>query len=204
MIQGFTVYSVYTAINMHTDPKTNYDFFKYGGKTRVSEDSFLKRKDKYFFDRAARKCKTYQDAVLLIWSAIFDAASTDKSKIYIRDVTDEPYKHFLSLMDSLTYKFSTFLLTYKTAHGKIDIEKLKQDYLETENRDLLFFICILSIITKGSLTKFLVEDEIDILGSLLVEKIATHSPFIEYCLTEHLSSQLDWKAALLNDLLSTK
>ena len=38
--------------------KTNYDFHKYGGKTKVSRDSFYKRKDRHFFVKLSKKYKT--------------------------------------------------------------------------------------------------------------------------------------------------
>jgi len=45
--EGLNAYSTYLAIRNHF--KTNYDYFKYRGKLKVSETSFLKRKDKFFF-----------------------------------------------------------------------------------------------------------------------------------------------------------
>lgn len=52
---GFDCYSLYCAVKLHftTD---SYDFFKYKGKIkRLSKDSYLKRKDKYFFEKLGKK-----------------------------------------------------------------------------------------------------------------------------------------------------
>ena len=47
--QGYNAYITYLAIKQHfTSPE--YDFIKYNGKVRASKDSFLKRRDKFFFD----------------------------------------------------------------------------------------------------------------------------------------------------------
>ena len=45
---------MYCAMKAHFS-KNNYDFHKYGGKTKVSRDSFWKRKDKYFFVKLTKK-----------------------------------------------------------------------------------------------------------------------------------------------------
>lgn len=52
---GFNAYKTYLAIKRHFN--SDYDFFKYRGKIKVSENSFLKRKDKYFFEKIERKFK---------------------------------------------------------------------------------------------------------------------------------------------------
>jgi T4 gene Gp59 loader of gp41 DNA helicase/T4 gene Gp59 loader of gp41 DNA helicase C-term len=53
-MNGYDVYGVYQAIRLHFTDK-NYNFFTYGGKTRVSVDTFNKRKDKYNFHKLARQ-----------------------------------------------------------------------------------------------------------------------------------------------------
>ena len=53
-MNGYDVYCIYQAIKLHFTDK-NYNFFTYGGKTRVSVDTFNKRKDKYSFHKLARQ-----------------------------------------------------------------------------------------------------------------------------------------------------
>ena len=43
-MKGFEVYKKYLAVRMHFNPKTDYDYFKYNGKTTAKLDSFLKDK----------------------------------------------------------------------------------------------------------------------------------------------------------------
>ena len=40
---------------------TDYDFITYRGKSRVSRDSFYKRKDRFFFVKLSRKYKKYDE-----------------------------------------------------------------------------------------------------------------------------------------------
>ena len=43
-MKGFEAYKKYLAVRMHFNPKTDYDYFKYNGKTTAKLDSFLKDK----------------------------------------------------------------------------------------------------------------------------------------------------------------
>ena len=51
--EGYTAYTIYISIRSHFT--TEYDFFKYSGKVRVSPDTFLKRRDRFFFAKLQRK-----------------------------------------------------------------------------------------------------------------------------------------------------
>ena len=51
--EGFNAYKLYLAVKNHFT--TSYDYFKYNGKVNAKEESFLKRKDKFFFAKLQRK-----------------------------------------------------------------------------------------------------------------------------------------------------
>jgi hypothetical protein len=51
---GFSAFALFNAIKLHFT-SDSYDYFKYGGKTSVSKDTFANRKDKYTFYRLSRK-----------------------------------------------------------------------------------------------------------------------------------------------------
>ena len=59
-MEPIDVYMMYCALKAHFS-KSNYDYFKYEGKTRIKRDSFFKRKDRFFFVRLSRKYKEYKD-----------------------------------------------------------------------------------------------------------------------------------------------
>ena len=54
------VYLEYCALKAHFS-KSNYNYFKYGGKTRIKRDSIFKRKDRSFFARLSKKYSDYED-----------------------------------------------------------------------------------------------------------------------------------------------
>jgi|ERR1035437_1417797 hypothetical protein len=98
-------FEVYTAVNLHftTD---RYDFFKYDGKTRVNETSFLKRKDKWFFEKMAAKCNNDEMAIGFCVSNIV------AGKKYIRAYDMKVYHDWIAYRDSMSYKFKEELNKY--------------------------------------------------------------------------------------------
>jgi len=53
LYEGYKAYTIYISIRSHFT--TDYDYFKYSGKVRVTSDSFLKRRDRFFFAKLQRK-----------------------------------------------------------------------------------------------------------------------------------------------------
>ena len=85
-MEPIDIYLMYCAMKAHFS-KNNYDFHKYGGKTKVSRDSFWKRKDKYFFVKLAKKHDD-RDSIqdYLVSNFIRDRRG------YIANFNDENYK----------------------------------------------------------------------------------------------------------------
>ena len=85
-MEPIDVYLMYCAMKAHFS-KNNYDFHKYGGKTKVSRDSFWKRNDKYFFVKLAKKHDD-RDSIqdYLVSNFIRDRRG------YIANFNDENYK----------------------------------------------------------------------------------------------------------------
>jgi len=85
-MEPIDVYLMYCAMKAHFS-KNTYDFHKYGGKTKVSRDSFWKRKDKYFFVKLAKKHDD-RDSIqdYLVSNFIRDRRG------YIANFNDENYK----------------------------------------------------------------------------------------------------------------
>ena len=59
-MQPIDAYLMYCAMKAHFD-KSDYDFVKYNGKSKVSRDSFYKRNDRIFFVKLTKKYKSKQD-----------------------------------------------------------------------------------------------------------------------------------------------
>lgn len=77
--QGFEVYRLYLAMQRHFS--TDYDFFKYNGKVRVTTDSYSKRNDLFSFEKLSRLIpeEDYID--------FFVAHFLENPKCWIRDMS---------------------------------------------------------------------------------------------------------------------
>ena len=78
--EGMLAYRRYMALKLHFT--TEYDFFKYAGKTRaITEEAFAKRKDVFFFRKIERK---YSDEDL---TNFFVANFVSSGKTWVGDLT---------------------------------------------------------------------------------------------------------------------
>ena len=59
-MEPIDVYLMYCAMKAHFS-KNDYDFFTYKGKSRVSRNSFYKRKDRIFFVKLSKKYLQEED-----------------------------------------------------------------------------------------------------------------------------------------------
>lgn len=109
--EGFETYQTYIAIRNHFT-QDNYDFFKYNGKTKVNGDSFLKRKDKFFFAKLERKLNKQERVYFFVSNFIADDNSWSGSLVTEQSMT--VYNDWLKRIQSLSYVFQN------------DLEKIKE------------------------------------------------------------------------------
>lgn len=98
---GFEAYALFHALKLHFT--TNYDFVKYSGKTNVTKDQFMLRKDKFQFYKLSRKYK--RDELF----GFFVANMLVNPKIWVGDLLSEDaeseYKVWQKTQQSLSYVF---------------------------------------------------------------------------------------------------
>ena len=102
----FEVYKTYLAIKNHFT-KSNYDYFKYCGRSRASVSSFNKRKDRYFFEKMSRQ-KT-ESEIRAYFVANF-VECNDPQSLWIGEIIasgEQNYSSWLKRIQSLTYLFKT-------------------------------------------------------------------------------------------------
>jgi hypothetical protein len=103
---GFAAFALYNALKLHFT-SSSYDFFKYNGKTNVSQDAFLKRKDKYTFYKLSRK---YQMEEL----RNFYVANFLEGDKWVGDMNttegEEVYTKWQKTQQSLTYTFENDII----------------------------------------------------------------------------------------------
>ena len=107
----FEAYEKYVALKLHFT--SEYDYFRYNGKTSVTPKSFNERKDKFHFKRLAKK---YDDSTIIEY---FIANIID-NKQWIGNMDMATYSQWQAKIQSIEYVFSN------------DVEKLLTNVSEFE------------------------------------------------------------------------
>ena len=97
-------YRCYLALKNHFT-KDHYDYIKYRGKTRASNASFYKRKDRFWFEKFARQKNDKEIEEFFVSNFIY---STDPSTVWIGEMIKEGegrYQEWQKKVQSLTYVF---------------------------------------------------------------------------------------------------
>ena len=100
------VFLTYCAIKAHFS-RDNYDYHKFGGKTKTKRDSFYKRKDRFFFARLSRKYKSKEEIESYLVSNYVACKGG-----WVGKFDDEVYKEWKRKTQSLSYNFVSELTPY--------------------------------------------------------------------------------------------
>lgn len=188
-MNAFEVFKDYMALKRHFS-NSSYDYFKYGGKVRgTTPDSFIKRKDKIYFEKLAKKFNKKTDIV-----NFFVANFSKNEKLWIKDLaysenSENVYKDWLKKRQSLSYYFATDLknlnIKNESSFNELFLIKssehpvLLKKYLGNEINFETF--CILLKISKAmkywnrnsSLSSDFIWEELRV-------KVEKYTPFIEF------------------------
>lgn len=102
---SFDVYKTYLALKNHFG-KSNYDYFKYAGRSRASVASFEKRKDKYWFERLSRQKNDDEIKEFFVANLV---EANDPNSVWIGNVIragDICYNEWQKRQQSLKYLFT--------------------------------------------------------------------------------------------------
>ena len=100
----FDAYRCYLSLKNHFT-KDHYDYIKYRGKTRASNQAFYKRKDRFWFEKFARQKNDKEIEEFFVSNFIY---STDPSTMWIGEMIKEGegrYREWQKKVQSLTYIF---------------------------------------------------------------------------------------------------
>ena len=134
----FQVYIEYLALKSHFS-SIKYDYFLYNKKVRASESSFLRRKDRYFFEKSSRK---YDDKEIVNFLVSNFVAADNTSNLWIGEIInsgERTYQEWMKRQQSLTYLFkeqSTELFSRAKLENVFDCSKghpiLLKTFLKSE------------------------------------------------------------------------
>lgn len=176
-MSAFEAYQDYVALKNHFN-KPDYDYIKYNGKTGVKQSSFVKRKDKVFFEKLAKN-PDYHEFLIANFSV--------NPKLWIRDIAyseiaQSIYQDWKKRNQSLAYIFKNelsklhpdFNLNFTCSEGHPHLFRLfLGGYISLET------ICILLEMSKA--IKYWDDSmEYDPIWEEYRMKIKKYTPFIKY------------------------
>lgn len=125
-LSAFDTFSLYIAIKNHFTQKS-YDFFKYGGKTRISKETFLNRKDKYQFQKLCRLYDAEEMRTFLVANFLQGDGWVGD---LLQDDAEKVYRDFVKRQQSLSYLFANDLDTSLSKVNRInDLFQIKSGEL---------------------------------------------------------------------------
>ena len=114
MTDAFDIYTMYLALKQHFTTES-YDYFKYHGRVKANKESFMRRRDRYFFHKISKK----KDPLHFLL-----ANFVEKGDFYIGDnPDDEIYLKWKGNQEKLTYTF------------KNDIDQLESPFYDNFKTD---------------------------------------------------------------------
>lgn len=102
-MEAIDAYKTYIALKHHFTLDT-YDYFRYNKKTKVTLDSFLKRKDRIFFAKLGNRKDTYLENFLV---ANFLYQTNMWVGELLSDECEDRYKDWKRRQEALSYYFKT-------------------------------------------------------------------------------------------------
>jgi len=149
---GFEAYKLYSAMKLHFTSKS-YDYFRYNGKTNVSQDNFLKNKAKYQFYKLSRKFSLEELRNFYLANFVYGDSS------WVGEMTgpegETAYKKWQKINQSLSYVFQS------------DIEKLTDEGSPEE----------MLIVKNGQHPRLLTEV---VSGEISIETIVILNSFLNF------------------------
>ena len=128
-MEPIDVYLMYCAMKAHFG-KGDYDYIKYGGRTKISRKSFWKRKDRYFFVKLSKKYNNPK--VIQNW---FLANFIKDKRGYIANFNDENYESWKTrnenFLDEFSMEMAPLVHNFEPLFEQKDYEhpKLLKEYL---------------------------------------------------------------------------
>lgn len=177
---GYSAFALYNALKLHFS-SPSYDYFKYHGKTNISEKSFMVRKDKYSFYKLSRKYNLEELKNFYISNIL----ETDIK--WIGDIMgpegEENYKKWQKRNESLTYRFEQdIIFLFESSGNFLYVDNGNHPYLLTTMMQGDIMIETVSILNDmmGFFPMWQKKIQDDIIWPNWKLKLEKYTPFIHY------------------------
>lgn len=178
-MDAYAAYVMYLALKRHFTLGSNYDYFKYNGKTNASKQSFETRRDRYSFHKLSKKDHP-RDFVVAnflqhgpsIW--IGDLVADSKY--------EDTYKAWLKRRESISYVFKSDIEQLDSIDE--DLKSINGDYPRLLQLYMRNKVCIETIIILSNIVGFIKRWNKDISDPVIWPEIYNtcikYAPFMEY------------------------
>jgi hypothetical protein len=178
---GYSAFALYNSLKLHFS-SPSYDYFKYHGKTNVSESSFMKRKDKYSFYKLSRKynleeLKNYYISNFLEGDVKWVGAISGLEG-------EETYKKWQSRNQRLTYQFEQDIIYLFNKYELKDILSVSGSYPKLLEEMMQENVMIETVVILNDMMNFFpmwqkkISD--DIIWPNWKLKLEKYAPFLYY------------------------
>ena len=174
-LSGYETFCLYLAIKNHFK-LDNYNYFKYNGKTKnVSKESFLSRRDRFQFEKLARKCDNPMIHMMVNFL---------QDKTWIGDMLDDDAfdatKRYVKKVQSMSYVFKNELEQYDNLKSLFKVEDNGYPMILNEymRGDVTLETIIILDTFVGFIAKFDAKLKDDYLWSKFSFKARKFAPFL--------------------------
>jgi hypothetical protein len=178
----FEVYVTFLALKRHFSTPS-YDYFKYHGKIKCSQETFKKSKDRLFFERLSRKKKPKEIIDFFVFNFV---ASDNPASLWIGDIIKNGegiYTEGLRIRESLSYIFEQDLRTLTDNQHLFEVVKIDGSkhpkILRSYLNKTIKFETLLIMLTVLKLKEKYNEFLQDPIWNIISSKLEKYSPFIE-------------------------
>jgi len=177
-MESFDAYSYHNALKLHFTSK--YDAIKYRFKTSATQQSFWKRKDKYFFAKVAKR---FDDKEELIKYYVAHFVNDCK---WVGDMlnNEEEYQNWLKVNESLSYNIKQDLYKMESKYTNFDtvLSMEGKTYPSIIHEYLSKEVLLETVVVLNSLTGFVDHANKKVVDTILwpelSAKIKNYTPFI--------------------------
>jgi hypothetical protein len=178
----FEVYVTFLALKRHFSTPS-YDYFKYHGKIKCSQETFKKSKDRLFFERLSRKKKPKEIIDFFVFNFV---ASDNPASLWIGDIIKNGegiYTEGLRIRESLSYIFEQDLRTLTDNQHLFEVVKIDGSkhpkILRSYLNKTIKFETLLIMLTVLKLKEKYNELLQDPIWNIISSKLEKYSPFLE-------------------------
>lgn len=173
-IPALRFYEIYNAVGLHFRGGS-YDYYKYGGKTKVNEASLMKSRAKHFFIRMCHKMINEQDA------ESFVVSNYVSGKKWIGEFDKKTQSDWEAYQLAINYNFEKELRDLWNIHGYEYFSDCVLDMMELGDESRLRTLILFDIIMNGTIFERLNKTFKDnILWDELYRKLKLIRPFVEH------------------------